>query len=215
MEEFYGNRIGTQEETLATLVADLHAALKEAGIEANQISYATTPVVKLPLTRMTITFPVKSDYGRFKRLLQIFETGRRWIAVESVVDPPRHRPARLRLRADGARHLLRGRASFAPGREVSGASVRSSGVSGPRRRAGGEERFVKGKLALGSKRQAMLLGVLGARAGARRRAVETGRRARRLSERSGALAGSSRRRPPEDEPAARAARRPPGLRPRE
>ncbi len=84
MAEFYGNRIGTQEETLATLVADLHAALKDAGIEANQVSYATTPVVKLPLTRMTITFPVKSDYGRFKRLLQIFETGKRWIAVESV-----------------------------------------------------------------------------------------------------------------------------------
>ncbi len=84
MAEFYGNRIGTQEETLATLVADLHAALKEAGIEANQVSYATTPVGKLPLTRMKITFPVKSDYGRFKRLLQILETGRRWIAVESV-----------------------------------------------------------------------------------------------------------------------------------
>ena len=29
MEEFYGHRIGTQEETLAGLVADLHAALKK------------------------------------------------------------------------------------------------------------------------------------------------------------------------------------------
>jgi Tfp pilus assembly protein PilO len=84
IEEFYGNRIGTQEETLAGLVADLHAALKEAGIEASQISYATTPVQKLPLTRMRVTFPVKSDYGRFKRLLRIFETGKKWIAVESV-----------------------------------------------------------------------------------------------------------------------------------
>ncbi len=84
MEEFYGNRIGTQEETLAGLVADLHAALKEAGIETNQISYATAPVQKLPLTRMRVTFPVKSDYGRFKKLLRIFESGRRWIAVESI-----------------------------------------------------------------------------------------------------------------------------------
>ena len=48
MEEFYGHRIGTQEETLAGLVADLHAALKEAGIETSQISYATAPVLKLP-----------------------------------------------------------------------------------------------------------------------------------------------------------------------
>jgi Tfp pilus assembly protein PilO len=84
MEEFYGRRIGTQEETLAGLVADLHGALKEAGIEANQVSYTTAPVSKLPLTRMKISFPVKCDYGRFKRLLRIFETGRRWIAVESV-----------------------------------------------------------------------------------------------------------------------------------
>jgi hypothetical protein len=30
MEEFYGRRIGTQEETLASLVADLHAALTVA-----------------------------------------------------------------------------------------------------------------------------------------------------------------------------------------
>jgi len=84
MEEFYGHRIGTQEETLAGLVADLHEALKEAGIETSQISYATAPVVKLPLTRMRVTFGVKSDYGRFKKFLKILETGRRWIAVESV-----------------------------------------------------------------------------------------------------------------------------------
>jgi len=84
MEEFYGRRIGTQEESLAGLVADLHAALKESGIEANQISYTTTPVPKLPRTRMKIAFPVTCDYGRFKKLLKTFETGKRWIAIESV-----------------------------------------------------------------------------------------------------------------------------------
>ncbi len=84
IEEFYVRRIGRQEETLAALVADLHAALKESGIEANQISYSTTPVSKLPLARMKIVFPVKCDYARFKKLLKSFETGRRWIAVESV-----------------------------------------------------------------------------------------------------------------------------------
>jgi Tfp pilus assembly protein PilO len=84
MEEFYGRRIGTQEDTLAGLVADLHAALKEAGIDASQISYTTAPVNNLPLTRMKVTFPVKTDYARFKRLLRVFELSRRWIAVESV-----------------------------------------------------------------------------------------------------------------------------------
>ena len=84
MEDFYGHRIGTQEESLANLVADLHAALKEAGIEANQVSYTTTPVTRLPLTRMRISFPVKADYGRFKKLLKLFESSKRWIAIESV-----------------------------------------------------------------------------------------------------------------------------------
>jgi Tfp pilus assembly protein PilO len=84
MKEFYGNRIGTQEETLASLVAGLHEDLREAGIEANQISYQTAPVLKLPLARMTVSFSVRCDYGRFKKLLRLFETGRRWIAVESV-----------------------------------------------------------------------------------------------------------------------------------
>ena len=84
MEEFYGNRIGTQEQTLAAVVDDLHAVLKDTGVEVNQISYSTTPDTKLPLTRLKINFPVRCDYTRFKRLLKAFETSRRWIAVESV-----------------------------------------------------------------------------------------------------------------------------------
>ena len=84
MEEFYARRVGTQDETLAGLVDDLHGILQEAGIEANQISYSSGPVAKLPLTRMRVAFSVKCDYGRFKKLLRIFEQSRRWIAVDSV-----------------------------------------------------------------------------------------------------------------------------------
>ena len=84
MEEFYGRRIGTQDETLSGLVADLHEYLQEAGIQVNQISYASTPVLKLPLTRMKVSFSVKCDYSRFKKLLRIFEQSKRWIAVDSV-----------------------------------------------------------------------------------------------------------------------------------
>lgn len=84
MKEFYGRRIGTQEATLAGVVAGLHEALKESGIEASQISYATTPVTGLPLTQLRVAFPVKCDYSRFKKLLRTFEAGKRWIAVRSV-----------------------------------------------------------------------------------------------------------------------------------
>ena len=84
MKEFYGRRIGTQETTLAGVVAGLHEALKENGIEANQISYATSTVTGLPLTQMRVAFPIKCDYSRFKKLLRTFETGKRWIVVHSV-----------------------------------------------------------------------------------------------------------------------------------
>jgi Tfp pilus assembly protein PilO len=84
MEEFYGNRVGSQRETLAAVVAQVHALLEEAGVTTTQISYATTDMTNLPLSQMKMTFPVKCDYGRFKRLLKSLETGRRWIVVRSV-----------------------------------------------------------------------------------------------------------------------------------
>jgi Tfp pilus assembly protein PilO len=84
IDEFYGRRIGTQRETLAGVVDDLHAAMRKAGVATNQISYATVGDKSLPLVAMRISFPIRTDYARFKKLLREFETGRRWIAVRSV-----------------------------------------------------------------------------------------------------------------------------------
>lgn len=84
IEEFYGERIGTQRALLAPVVSELHSILKEAGVSAAQISYGTSPDKSLPLTQMQISFAVKSDYARFKRLLRAFETSRRWLAVRTV-----------------------------------------------------------------------------------------------------------------------------------
>ena len=84
IELFYGQRIGTQRELLASVVSELHSILKTAGVSAAQISYGTNPDKSLPLTQMQISFAVKSDYARFKRLLRAFETSRRWLAVRTV-----------------------------------------------------------------------------------------------------------------------------------
>ncbi len=84
IEIFYGQRIGTQRDLLASVVSELHAILKTAGVSAAQISYGTSPDKSLPLTQMQISFAVKSDYARFKRLLRAFETSRRWLAVRTV-----------------------------------------------------------------------------------------------------------------------------------
>lgn len=131
MEEFYGHRIGTQDETLAALIADLHAAFKEAGIEANQISYTTSPVTKLPLTKMRVTFPVKSDYQRFKKLLRIFETGRRWIAVESVaIQRAGEQPGAVSVQMELATYFAEPVTSSPPGDAKSPASPAAGPVGG-------------------------------------------------------------------------------------
>ena len=84
IDEFYGHRIGPERETLAPIVAEIHDILKDVGVAAPQISYATTPMQKLPLSEMRIVFSVKCDYPRFKRLLREIETSPKWLAVRDV-----------------------------------------------------------------------------------------------------------------------------------
>lgn len=84
IDEFYSHRIGPERETLAAIVAELHGVLKDVGVTVPTISYSTATVTKLPLTQMKISFSIKCDYPRFKRLLRAFETNKRWIAVRSI-----------------------------------------------------------------------------------------------------------------------------------
>jgi hypothetical protein len=84
IEEFYGRRIGSQRATQAAIVDEIHAILKKAGVSPAQISYAIRPVAKLPLSQMTASFSFAADYRRFKQLLELFETGPRWIVVKEI-----------------------------------------------------------------------------------------------------------------------------------
>ncbi len=84
IEEFYDHRIGSERETLAGIVAEVHSVLKDSGITTPQISYVTSAVPKLPLTQMRISFTARSDYARLKRLIHAFENDRRWISVRSI-----------------------------------------------------------------------------------------------------------------------------------
>jgi len=84
IQEFYGKRVGTRRATLAPIVDEIHATLKRAGIGPGQISYAIKAMPKLPLSNMTASFSFVADYARFKRLLDFFETGPRWIVVREI-----------------------------------------------------------------------------------------------------------------------------------
>jgi hypothetical protein len=84
IQEFYGSRVGTTRDTLAVIVDEVHGLLKRAVIAAPQIAYATRPTTDLPLTEMVVNFGFKSDYLRFKQLLGLIETDRRWIVVRDI-----------------------------------------------------------------------------------------------------------------------------------
>jgi hypothetical protein len=84
IEEFYGHRIGSERETLAPVVAEIHEIVKDAGVAVPQISYTTAPMTKMPLSEMRIVFTVRCDYPRFKRLLREFETSPKWLAIRDV-----------------------------------------------------------------------------------------------------------------------------------
>lgn len=84
IEEFYGRRVGSQRQTLAPLVDEIHAVMKKNEVAPSTISYSTTPLKDLPLSQMSIGFSFQSDYARFKRLLNAFEVNRKWIVIREV-----------------------------------------------------------------------------------------------------------------------------------
>ena len=84
LDEFYGKRIGTERATLAATVDEIHDILKRAGIAPTQISYQTKPLPKLDLSEMLAAFSFAADYQKFKHLLDLFETGPRWIVVREI-----------------------------------------------------------------------------------------------------------------------------------
>jgi hypothetical protein len=84
IEEFYGRRIGSQKATQAVIVDEIHGILKKAGVAPANIAYSIRPVAKLPLSQMTASFSFAADYRRFKQLLELFESGQRWIVVKEI-----------------------------------------------------------------------------------------------------------------------------------
>ena len=84
LDEFYGQRVGPQRETLAPRIDELHAILRRVGISTANIQYTSAPVKDLPLSELKISFGFHNDYDRFKKLLAAFESSRQWIAVRQV-----------------------------------------------------------------------------------------------------------------------------------
>jgi hypothetical protein len=122
MDEFYGHRIGTEKETLAAIVAELHRILKETNVSVPQISYGVSAVPKLPLIQMRVGFSVKCDYARFKKLLHGFESSRSWLVVRDVSISRDAEPGSVQVQLDLITYFAD--SDLAPGKPKTDAGAR-------------------------------------------------------------------------------------------
>lgn len=83
-EEFFGNRIGNLNDTIAATVAEIHRVCRSANVAPHQIGYGIAERKNVPLTEMSISFSVAGDYATLRRLLQGFENDPRWMVVRQV-----------------------------------------------------------------------------------------------------------------------------------
>lgn len=83
-KEFFGTRVGTLEDSVASLVEDIHRVCEKAGPVPHQISYGVRDRPNVPLQEMTISFGVDGNYTTLRRLIAGFENDRRWIVIRQV-----------------------------------------------------------------------------------------------------------------------------------
>ncbi len=83
-EEFYGNRIGTIDATVAQVVDEIHKVCREAHVNPHSIAYGVKDRRGMPLKEMSIGFGVEGDYRTLRALLRGFESDPRWLVVRGV-----------------------------------------------------------------------------------------------------------------------------------
>ena len=84
LDKFYSQSVGARRETLAGFVDEVHGILKRVGVSPAQIGYITSLVKDPPISQMVVSFGFKGDYGKFKKLLEAFQTDRKWIAIRDI-----------------------------------------------------------------------------------------------------------------------------------
>lgn len=83
-QEFYGQRIGTVDATMAATVAEIHRVCERNGLLPRSISYSLQKVGKAPLAEMNVGFSVAGDYGTLRRLIHGFENDPHWMVIRQI-----------------------------------------------------------------------------------------------------------------------------------
>ena len=83
-KEFYGNRIGTIDDTIAAVVDEIHKVCRQANVNPHSIGYGVKNRAQMPIKEMSIGFSVEGDYKTLRALLRGFESDPRWMVVRGV-----------------------------------------------------------------------------------------------------------------------------------
>ena len=124
LDEFYGRRIGSQHDTLASVVDEIHTILRKGGVSPGQISYGTGKQETGSLVPMKVDFGFRGDYGRFKQLLDAFQTSRKWIAVRDIgLNRDQEMPGSVQVRVSLVTYFLPEESEAATRTRLSGSST--------------------------------------------------------------------------------------------
>ncbi len=82
LNAFFSETLGKREERIASLLEEIYATTRAAGLRPDEITYASTD--EPGTDSLTMSFEVAGQYGDVKRLLSGLERSKRFLVVEQV-----------------------------------------------------------------------------------------------------------------------------------
>ena len=84
LDDFYGNRLGTQSSRMTAIQREVRAIAREFRIDPENIDYMTSPVEGTDLMRFQITVPLTGGYPNLRHFLNRIESSQHLLTVDSV-----------------------------------------------------------------------------------------------------------------------------------
>lgn len=84
LDEFYGERLGTEGERLTGVIAEIRDLARTAGLEPSAINYTLEPLEDHGMVRRALNFTVAGRYLDLRRLINLLELSSFFITLDRV-----------------------------------------------------------------------------------------------------------------------------------
>jgi len=82
--EFYGRRLGTQGERLTSILSEVRALAREAGLDPQSFQYPDEPVEDLGLVERSIVFAVDGSWQELRRFIRLLEQSESFLVLQEI-----------------------------------------------------------------------------------------------------------------------------------